>query len=797
MKTINNSTPKIICLAQKPTTNALAAFIGGIGADWYIENVPDSTALVDGAASQEVVCALYEVGKTDIEHQLYAPLCETLSQRRLPVLLITDRHLYRDLFLDIRKTGYSNVYVTTDESNAPWLVLESIIHACEAERMACSLTRQLRQTNASVKHAGCGHAEQFYFLLDTCGNAVLVFEFEGKGTNSSLKEFNEVASNWLGYTPDITTKPSIEQIFNFGNTKQVSRILADLRQCEEVFLKTAMIAKNGGLIPVEVSAKNFSPDKIKHYLIIVARRLHSGVSEPENPETRAVFSLAQEQGGVLMYECNLKTQHMIWGGEVEEVTGYTPRELKQRGMKGWREHIAPDDYHHVITTINEAIGKLGKYHLRYRIVHKSGDIRNVEDHGAILPDDAGGAQRLLGTIKDITVQVEEEQRRLQLEQEFQHSQRIESLGVLAGGIAHDFNNILAGIIGLTDLALREVSANSYIHEDLTEVLQAANRAKELVKQILAFSRQSDQEKNPLYLHIIAREVIKFLRASLPPTIEIIDMADVHSGAVMANAAQMYQVITNFCTNAAHAIKNKSGKIEVRVYDVLLNEEELRNYAGLKPGPYVSLSVQDTGHGMSKSVLARAFDPFFTTKGPGEGTGMGLAVVHGIITDHGGAVTAESRLGVGSIFHVFLPRIGGVKVEDKPEQMAVKGGKERILFVDDDIAVLHFANLALPRFGFKISLCMDGEEGLHKFLENQKQFDLVITDQIMPKMSGLELAKKIHEQAPRLPILLFTGFSDEILPQTLAEYGIAEVVYKPIVIRELVLAIRRAVDNSPE
>jgi len=342
-----------------------------------------------------------------------------------------------------------------------------------------------------------------------------------------------------------------------------------------------------------------------------------------------------------------------------------------------------------------------------------------------------------------------------------------------------------------------VSANSFVHEDLVEVLQAANRAKELVRQILAFSRQSGQEKTPIYLHIIAREVIKFLRASLPPTIEIIDSADVHSGVVMANAAQMYQIITNFTTNAAYAMRDKPGKIEVCIRDTDLNEGEVRRFPGLKPGPYVHLSVRDTGHGMSKSVLSRAFDPFYTTKGPGEGTGMGLAVVHGIVTDHGGAVCAESRLGVGSTFDVFLPRIAGVKVEEIEKRQDSHGAGERILFIDDDVAVLHFADLALPRLGFQVSLCMNGEEGLHVFQENKAHFDLVITDQVMPKMSGLDLAKKIHALAPQMPILLFTGFSDILLPETLADHGIKEVVYKPIVTSDLVEAIRRSVGKSSE
>jgi len=206
---------------------------------------------------------------------------------------------------------------------------------------------------------------------------------------------------------------------------------------------------------------------------------------------------------------------------------------------------------------------------------------------------------------------------------------------------------------------------------------------------------------------------------------------------------------------------------------------------------------DTGHGMAESVLARVFDPFFTTKGPGEGTGMGLAVVHGIITDHGGAVSAMSKLGSGSCFDAFLPRIAGVKVEETAQLEKIRGGHERILFVDDDVAVLRFAESALPRLGFKVTMSTNGEEALTRFLSSPRAFDIVITDQIMPRMSGLDLAKEIHAHAPHVPIILFTGFSEEILPETLAECGIIEMVFKPIITKDLVDAIRRSIDKVLE
>jgi len=788
---------RIACIARKQIMDALIAFVEEAEAGWIIEKTPDIPTLTRSAESRTADCIVYEVTPKDMDLRTYITFCDALPRERPPVVLITAARGYKTLRAEIMKAGIPDVLVAADKAENLFMVLESLLHGYQAAPLPPMQKRPSESQGVSGKGLPPHLQGQGYqFLLKTCRDAVIVFEAVLTGETMMLvREINRSACLWLGQSPAALYGSAFRNIFVFKNEKQTVNTLDGLLSNQTTTFTASMRGERGTLIPVEAVCDNFPSDRGTHFLIVTARRQDTALSSGEIRNTANDFTGLPVQSVITMYEGNLKTQAMIWGGEVEEITGFTSRELKQAGLRGWRERICPEDYHRVIIRINEAVRKLGKYHLEYRIVHKSGEIRHIEDHGVILPDESGTAERLLGTMGDITLRVQEQEQRLRLEQELQHSQRLESLGALAGGIAHDFNNILAGIIGLTDLALREVPANSFVNEDLKEVLQAANRAKELVRQILAFSRQSGQEKSPLYLHIIAREVIKFLRASLPPTIEIIDSADIHSGAIMANAAQMYQVITNFTTNAAHAMKDKPGKIEISVRDTDLSEKEVRNFPGLRPGPYVRLSVQDTGHGMSKSVLSRAFDPFFTTKGPGEGSGMGLAVVHGIVTDHGGMVTAQSRLGAGSIFDVLLPRISGVKIEETEKGKYVKGSGERLLFVDDDVAVLHFADMALPRLGFEVTLCMSGEEGLHVFMENTDLFDLVITDQIMPKMSGLDLAKKVHAVAPQVPILLFTGFSDIILPATLADHGIEEVVYKPIVMNDLVYAIQRAVDKS--
>lgn len=787
---------RVACCVRKRTLEKMKVVAREAELGWHIDEISNSKSILDKLGADKPDCVVYELNKASVQDQSYISLCQGLSILNIPLALFTGLPHRTEVRRQVALAGYTKTFVLASDEEDLIAALDEIIHVSRVEEELRSANQRLAEMVEERARAMHESEEIYRFLLSASSDAVLVFEVDGAGENIVLQEINDIACRWFGYTRESASSLTLLQMFPFENAEEAANRMEGILKHREMYYETMMLKADGSKMPVELITRTFNLDSSRLRIVAVARRFERSAFGPGD-KTNEDYRFLASQTGLLIYEGNLKTQKMIWGGAVIQVTGWTPQQLMRSGLKGWRERISSEDYPRVIATVNDAIRKMGRYQMEYRILHKSGDMRHIEDHGLVLPDESGSADRLVGTMKDITARVQSEEQRLRLENELQHSQRLESLGVLAGGIAHDFNNILAGIIGLTDLALREVPVDSFVHEDLTEVLQAANRAKELVRQILAFSRQSGQERSPIYLHIIAREVIKLLRASLPPTIEIIDSADVHSGVIMANAAQMYQIITNFSTNAAHAMANNSGKIEICVRDTFIDEKEAQRIAGLKPGPYVQLCVIDSGHGMAESVLARVFDPFFTTKGPGEGTGMGLAVVHGIITDHGGVVTAQSKLGAGSRFDVYLPRIAGVKVEESQLHEKVRGGNERILFIDDDIAVLRFAESALPRLGFNLTLCMNGEEGLNAFLQNPKAFDLVITDQVMPKMSGMELAKEIHSHEPAMPILLFTGFSDEILPETLAENGILEVVFKPIIIKDLIDSVRRVIDKARE
>jgi PAS domain S-box-containing protein len=393
--------------------------------------------------------------------------------------------------------------------------------------------------------------------------------------------------------------------------------------------------------------------------------------------------------------------------------------------------------------------------------------------------------------EDITDRKQLEEERSRVEAQLRQAQKMEALGTLAGGIAHDFNNILAIIIGFTELALPESGEESSIAADLQEVLQAAQRAKELVQQILAFSRMRPPGKTPVSVSLIVKEAMKMLRASLPSTIEVKIKVDSKS-VVLGDATQIHQVLMNLCTNAGHAMNDKGGVLEVSLIDTALGPKSIPPYSDLKPGAYVKLTVKDTGHGIPADMTERIFDPFFTTKDQGVGTGLGLAVVHGIVRSHGGAIEVQSLPGQGTTFQVMLPAVGKARPQESFKAVALPRGQERILVVEDEPALAKVMKLMLERLGYQVNSQTSSVEALETFRHqlHNNAFDLVITDMTMPSLTGADLAREILKLKPGLPIVLCTGFSEKINAQSAKEIGIQAVLMKPVKVKELAGTIRK-------
>ena len=383
-----------------------------------------------------------------------------------------------------------------------------------------------------------------------------------------------------------------------------------------------------------------------------------------------------------------------------------------------------------------------------------------------------------------------------MEKQLRQAQRLEAMGTLAGGIAHDFNNILAAIVGYTELAMMEVPKKSRVRHNLEQVILASKRAKELVRQILTFSRQGEQEKRPVNVVSIFKEALRLLRASIPSTIEIREDIERDSSVstILADPTQMHQVFMNLCTNAAHAMREKGGVLGIEIKNVRLSYNDIRSaHSRLSPGTYLRLSVSDTGHGMTPEVMERIFDPYFTTKDKSEGTGLGLAMVHGIVRDHGGAINVYSEPGKGSIFRVYLPVID--KEEERVQEPIAHllKGNERILFVDDEPTLIEVGVHMLEFLGYKVTARTSSVEALELFKTKPEEFDLVITDMTMPHMTGDILAQKLMEIRPSIPVIICTGFSERISAEKARQMGIQGFAMKPLVMEDLARIIREVLE----
>ncbi|MGD8740433.1 MAG: ATP-binding protein [Desulfobacterales bacterium] len=382
------------------------------------------------------------------------------------------------------------------------------------------------------------------------------------------------------------------------------------------------------------------------------------------------------------------------------------------------------------------------------------------------------------------------------ERQLQQVLKIQAIGTLAGGIAHDFNNILFPIVGYTELTMDEVPDDSVAHNNLEEVLKAAHRAKDLVQQILTFSRQSGQERKPVKVQLIIKEALQLLRASIPASIEIINKIDDNCHPVMGDATQIHQVIMNLCTNAYQAMQDKGGTLEVNLSEVYIGYEETAKKIGMQPGKHLQLLVRDEGCGMDAVVLGRIFEPYYTTKEQGKGTGLGLSVIHGIVKNHRGDISVTSSPGKGTTFKVYLPITEDAEIanELEPSNGTVKGN-ERILLIDDEEQIVSMEQQMLENLGYEVTARTDSTEALKEFSLQPQNFDLVITDMTMPQMTGDELAQKLLNIKPDIPVILCTGFNEDITEEKALSMGIQKFVMKPVIKNDLATTIRTVLDHN--
>jgi PAS domain S-box-containing protein len=498
---------------------------------------------------------------------------------------------------------------------------------------------------------------------------------------------------------------------------------------------------------------------------------------------RAIF----EHSAVGVAQIDTKTgQFLRINKKFCDIVGYTRDEMT---AATFMKITHPDDLKTDLDNIEKLkAGKIREFTYEKRYFRKDGSIVWVNLALSPMWDIDQKPTYHIAVIEDIT-------ERKRLESQLQQAHKMEAIGTLSGGIAHDFNNILGIIVGNTEIAMMDVPEWSPARGNLEEVRKACIRARDLVRQILAFSRMSTKELKPLRLSPIIKESLKLLRSSIPTTIEIRRNISSKSDTINADPTEINQILLNLCTNAAHAMREKGGILEVSLEDAEIDEEAVTLHHGLTPGRYIRLTVSDTGNGIEPGIMERIFDPYFTTKEVGEGTGMGLAVAQGIIKNHGGALSVKSKPGEGATFYVFLP-ITEIESEGELETIeSLPKGNERILFVDDEKAMVDAVQPMLEHLGYKVTARTSSIEALEAFSNKQNAFDLVITDMTMPNMAGIDLTKELLKIRPDIPIILCTGYSEMIDKDKAKKLGISKFAMKPLVLSEIAVTIREVLGKK--
>ncbi len=402
---------------------------------------------------------------------------------------------------------------------------------------------------------------------------------------------------------------------------------------------------------------------------------------------------------------------------------------------------------------------------------------------------------VMSICRDITERKQAEEGVKNLHAQLQQAQKMEAIGTLAGGIAHDFNNILGAILGYAELAQEDSPVGSMLRKDIDQVVKASHRAKDLVKQILAFSRQVENVRQPIQPALIVREAVKMLRSSLPSTIAITQNIDMDAGLILADPTQIHQIVMNLGSNALHAMEETGGTLSISLQKKALATADIVSKPGVRPGEFIQLSVGDTGAGIAPELWDKIFDPYFTTKEIGKGTGMGLSIIHGIVKSYGGCVFFQSHPGKGTVFEVMLPIVvEEVVVEAKPAEV-VQFGNERILYVDDEELLAEMGKSMLERLGYQVTVRSSSLEALTTFQNQPEMFDLVITDQTMPGMTGSDLARRIMQIRPFMPIILCTGYSNLISEEKAKSLGIKGFAMKPLARKSISGLIREVLDGG--
>ena len=642
--------------------------------------------------------------------------------------------------------------------------------------MDTRLRRERRQSEAALAIS----ESRYRMLVEQAADGIVMVSADGR-----YRDVNARGLEMVQYSREEFLKMHLSDLIAPDEHPKLASEVLGLKRGETRVCEFRIHRKNGAWFDAEISARALPDGQLLGIVRDLTERRRSEHALRESEERfrqlaeniREVFWMTDPLRRAILYIS--PAYETIWGRTCESL---------YRQPETWVEAIHPEDRERVMAAAAQEAG--GGYHEVYRVMRTDGSIRWVRDRAFPIKDASGRVYRIVGTAEDIT-------ERRELEEQFRQAQKLEAIGTLAGGIAHDFNNILGAIIGYVELTKMDLRTHPASHQYLDLVLQGAHRAASLVRQILAFSRQQEQQRIPIQLRHVVEEPLKLLRATVPAMIEFdVSLAN-DVPAVLGDPTQVHQVIMNLCTNAAHAM-NRSGRLGVKLERFVVDAFTPDVGAQLRFGVYARLTVSDTGCGMDRGTMDRIFEPFFTTKSPGEGTGLGLSVVHGIMQSHEGSVTVHSVPGKGTTFHLYFPADDGATTEKRAqtESDIPRGTGQRLLFIEDEQAIADLGKSILEMLNYRTTSVTDADEALELFRANPDAFDAVITDLSMPKMMGTDLASHLLEIRPDLPIILTTGYTAILTPEELHAVGVRELLMKPFGFDSIGLAVHRALTHTP-
>jgi PAS domain S-box-containing protein len=500
------------------------------------------------------------------------------------------------------------------------------------------------------------------------------------------------------------------------------------------------------------------------------------------------LAYAQKIASIGSWCWDIKENTLDWSDELYRIVG-VEKDTFKAVYEAYLGLIHPEDRELFKLLTQNVLREKKSYSFEYRIIRPDKREISVIERGEVISGENGEPLKLLGTVQDITIKKQAQLEKKKLEERSHQSQKMEVIGTLAGGIAHDFNNILAIIIGYSQMAKEDAELGSQFYNDLENILDAGIRAKDLINQILTFSRQARVEKINMNPGPIIKEALKLLRAAIPKSIEIRKNIFPEDELIHADPTQIHQILMNLCTNASHAMEKSGGVLEVGLMKAEKIPLELQENDQLVKN-YLLLEVKDNGHGIKPEIIDSIFEPFFTTKEQGKGTGMGLSIAYGIVQEYGGQISVSSKPGQGTCFQVYLPCIDQGTINPDLSKEEIIRGRGNILFVDDEKVLVQMGELMLEKLGYQVFGEQCPLKALKMFKEKTNQFDLIITDLDMPKMSGLELARRVLQVRPKIPIIICSGYSTIIDEKTVKTLGLGGLVYKPLLKGELTKLIHK-------